>query len=49
VIVEKASADIRRKIGTFGTRGTERRLMEEMKRAFDPEGRLNPGRHIDGE
>jgi len=48
-VIEKAPPDVRRSAGVFGVRGTERRLMEAMKRAFDPGGRLNPGRHIDGE
>ena len=49
VIVERAPLDVRRRVGTFGVRGTAKRLMLEMKRTFDPERRLNPGRHIDGE
>jgi glycolate oxidase FAD binding subunit len=49
VIIEKAPADVRRSAGTFGVSGPARKLIQDMKRAFDPEGRLNPGRHIDGE
>ena len=49
VIVERAPLDVRRRVGTFGVRGTAKKLMLDMKRTFDPEGRLNPGRHIDGE
>lgn len=48
-VIEKAPLDVRRRIGTFGVRGTERRLIQEMKQKFDPDRRLNPGRHIDGE
>jgi FAD/FMN-containing dehydrogenase len=48
-IIERAPAQFRRQKGTFGVRGAAKRLMVDMKRTFDPEGRLNPGRHIDGE
>ncbi len=48
-ILERAPIEVRRRIATFGVQGTERRLMQELKRTFDPAGRLNPGRHIDGE
>ena len=48
-VIEKAPIDARRKVATFGVRGTEKRLIREMKQKFDPRGRLNPGRHIDGE
>lgn len=48
-IVERAPVEVRRCISTFGVRGTAKRLMQDMKRTFDPERRLNPGRHIDGE
>jgi glycolate oxidase FAD binding subunit len=48
-VIERAPAEVRRQKGTFGVTGPARRLMLEMKRTFDPERRLNPGRHIDGE
>ena len=48
-IVERAPAAIRSEFGTFGVQGAAKRLMVDMKRTFDPERRLNPGRHIDGE
>ncbi|HET9131092.1 MAG TPA: FAD-binding oxidoreductase [Terriglobia bacterium] len=48
-VIEKAPLDVRRRVGTFGVRGTEKRLIQEMKQKFDPSRRLNPGRHIDGE
>jgi FAD/FMN-containing dehydrogenase len=48
-VIEKAPLAVRREIPTFGLRGAEFELMKKMKDAFDPEGRLNPGRHIDGE
>jgi glycolate oxidase FAD binding subunit len=48
-IVERAPLTVRRSIPTFGVTGSEARLMREMKRTLDPDGRLNPGRHVDGE
>ena len=48
-VIEKAPLDVRRKIPTFGLTEAEYDLMKRMKDAFDPEGRLNPGRHVDGE
>jgi FAD/FMN-containing dehydrogenase len=48
-VVERAPREIRRRLGTFGVEGPAKRLMLEMKRTYDPERRLNPGRHIDGE
>jgi glycolate oxidase FAD binding subunit len=48
-VVEKAPLEVRREIPTFGLNDAEYDLMKRMKDAFDPEGRLNPGRHVDGE
>jgi FAD/FMN-containing dehydrogenase len=48
-VIERAPVEVRRRVGTFGIRGPVKQLMQDMKRTFDPEGRLNPGRHIDGE
>jgi glycolate oxidase FAD binding subunit len=48
-IVDKAPIEVRRQIATFGLTDTEYELMKKMKLTFDPEGRLNPGRHVDGE
>ena len=48
-VIDRASLDVRREIGTFGLNETEYMFMKKMKEAFDPEGRLNPGRHVDGE
>jgi len=48
-VIERAPREVRRRVGTFGVQGAVKRLMLEMKRTFDPEGRLNPDRHIDGE
>jgi len=48
-VIEKAPLELRRRVSTFGVQGTEKRLIQEMKQKFDPDGRLNPGRHIDGE
>jgi len=49
VVIEKAPIEVRRQFPTFGLSGAEYDLMKKMKDAFDPEGRLNPGRHVDGE
>ncbi len=49
LIIERAPLELRRQIPTFGLRGAEHRLMLEIKNAFDPDHRLNPGRHVDGE
>jgi glycolate oxidase FAD binding subunit len=49
VVIERAPLEWRRQMQTFQLQGTEYDLMLKMKNAFDPEGRLNPGRHVDGE
>ena len=48
-VIEKAPLEIRRQIGTFGLTDAEYDLMKKLKETFDPDGRLNPGRHVDGE
>jgi glycolate oxidase FAD binding subunit len=48
-IIEKAPREVRQAFGTFAVGGAVKRLMRDMKLTFDPERRLNPGRHIDGE
>ena len=48
-IIEKAPVEVRREVATFGLTDTEYDLMSKMKNTFDPKGRLNPGRHVDGE
>jgi FAD/FMN-containing dehydrogenase len=48
-VIEKAPIEIRRRVPTFGLSRIEYDLMKKMKDAFDPGGRLNPGRHVDGE
>ena len=48
-VIEKAPVEVRKQIGAFGLNDDEYSLMKRMKDAFDPEGRLNPGRHVDGE
>lgn len=49
VVIEKAPLEIRRQVSTFGLTPVEYDLMQKMKAAFDPEGKLNPGKHVDGE
>jgi glycolate oxidase FAD binding subunit len=48
-ILERAPVEVRREVATFGLTDTEYELMRKMKQTFDPNGRLNPGRHVDGE
>ena len=48
-VIEKAPLEVRRGIATFGLTDAEYDLMKKMKDAFDSEGRLNAGRHVDGE
>jgi glycolate oxidase FAD binding subunit len=48
-VIERAPLEVRREIATFGLNEAEYMFMKKMKDAFDPEGRLNPGRHVDGE
>jgi len=48
-VIERAPLSVRRDWPTFGVNSAEYDLMLKMKRAFDPDGRLNPGRHVDGE
>ena len=48
-VIERAPLEVRRMVATFGVAAAEYELMLKMKHAFDPDGRLNPGRHIDGE
>ena len=47
--IERASLDVRNRVSAFGLDGAEYALMRKVKTAFDPDGRLNPGRHVDGE
>jgi glycolate oxidase FAD binding subunit len=49
VVLERAPLDLRRRVPTFGVRGAEYQTMRRLKQAFDPAGRFNPGRHVDGE
>jgi glycolate oxidase FAD binding subunit len=48
-VIETAPLAVRRQIATFGLNDSEYDLAKRMKAAFDPEGLLNPGRHVDGE
>jgi glycolate dehydrogenase FAD-binding subunit len=48
-ILERAPLDLRRRIPTFGVTGAARETMLGLKQELDPSGRLNPGRHVEGE
>jgi glycolate oxidase FAD binding subunit len=48
-VIERGPLELRRQIATFGLNNAEYELMRKMKSAFDPDNRLNPGRHVDGE
>lgn len=49
VVIERASDELKRDAGVFGMTGAEAALVRRLKTAFDPDCRLNPGRHVDGE
>jgi glycolate oxidase FAD binding subunit len=48
-VIERAPLEVRHAVPTFGLPDAEFQLMRKMKHAFDPDNRLNPGRHVDGE
>jgi glycolate oxidase FAD binding subunit len=48
-VIERAPLEIRQMVPTFALNDDEYELMRKMKFAFDPDCRLNPGRHVDGE
>lgn len=48
-VIEKAPRELREGVATFGLNGRELELMRALKDSFDPNMRLNPGRHVDGE
>lgn len=48
-VLERAPLDLRRRVPTFGVTGAARETMLGLKQALDPSGRLNPGRHVEGE
>ena len=48
-IIERGPVEVRRRVPTFGLDDAEYGLMSRIKTAFDPDRRLNPGRHVDGE
>lgn len=49
VVIDRAPIEVRRQVPAFGLNGPQYELMKQLKKSFDPEGRLNPGRHVDGE
>ena len=44
VVVARASEDVKRRAGVWGSHGDRQKILESLKRAFDPTGTLNPGR-----
>jgi glycolate oxidase FAD binding subunit len=48
LVVEAAPAELRAAIDAWGPRPQSFAIMERLKRRFDPEGRLNPGRFVGG-
>jgi glycolate oxidase FAD binding subunit len=48
-VVERAPREVRRSLPSFGVSGADIRIMKDVKQALDPAGRLNPGKHVDGE
>jgi FAD/FMN-containing dehydrogenase len=48
LVVEAAPAELRAAIDPWGPRPPSFAIMERLKRRFDPDGRLNPGRFVGG-
>jgi glycolate oxidase FAD binding subunit len=48
LVVERAPAEIKTRVGTWGPPRSDFPLMRGLKTAFDPNGILNPGRFIGG-
>lgn len=46
--VESAPAALKETVNIWGPAGPGARLMHNIKREFDPQGTLNPGRYVDG-
>jgi len=48
LVVARAPLALKRQLDVWGPAGTSERLMRAMKRVFDPDGLLNPGRFVAG-
>jgi len=48
LLIEKASADVRREVDAWGDAGPAAALMRTIKESFDPQSVLNPGRFVSG-
>ena len=46
--VETAPTELKETINVWGPAGPGARLMHNIKREFDPQSLLNPGRYVDG-
>ena len=46
--IESAPTELKRACNIWGPAGPGARLMHNIKREFDPQGILNPGRYVDG-
>ena len=46
--IESAPSELKRACNIWGPAGPGARLMHNIKREFDPQGILNPGRYVDG-
>ena len=48
LVIERAPTDVKRRAKVWGSRGEELALLQGLKREFDPDGILNPGRFLNG-
>jgi len=48
LVLERAPVELKKQLDAWGPVGTAEGLMRGMKRLFDPDGRLNPGRFVAG-